>query len=40
MVLDFLWGEPAETAMAALVAGRTDLLRPLTWSSLGEMAGA
>ncbi|MEN3615945.1 zinc-binding alcohol dehydrogenase family protein [Plantactinospora sp. ZYX-F-223] len=40
VVLDFLWGEPAETAMAALVAGRTDLLRPLTWFNLGEMAGA
>ncbi|MCA2216763.1 zinc-binding alcohol dehydrogenase family protein [Jidongwangia harbinensis] len=40
VVLDFLWGEPATTAMAALVAGRTAPLRPLTWVNLGEMAGA
>jgi NADPH:quinone reductase-like Zn-dependent oxidoreductase len=40
VVLDFLWGEPAATAMATLVHGRTDLLHPLTWVNLGEMAGA
>lgn len=40
VVLDFLWGEPAATAMAALVHGRTNLIHPLTWVNLGEMAGA
>jgi NADPH:quinone reductase-like Zn-dependent oxidoreductase len=40
VVLDFLWGEPAAAAMAALVTGRTDLIHPLTWVNLGEMAGA
>jgi NADPH:quinone reductase-like Zn-dependent oxidoreductase len=40
VVLDFLWGEPAAVAMAALVTGRTDIIHPLTWVNLGEMAGA
>jgi NADPH:quinone reductase-like Zn-dependent oxidoreductase len=39
IVLDFLWGEPAAATMAALIAGRTDPVRPLTWVNLGEMAG-
>jgi hypothetical protein len=37
VVLDFLWGDPAAEAMAALVAGRTDPIHPLTWVNLGEM---
>ncbi|WFE27514.1 zinc-binding alcohol dehydrogenase family protein [Solwaraspora sp. WMMD791] len=40
VVLDFLWGAPATTTMAALVAGRADPPgRALTWINLGEMAG-
>ena len=39
IVLDFLWGEPAAEAMAALVAGRADQTRPLIWINLGEMTG-
>ena len=39
IVLDFLWGEPATEAMAALVAGRADPIRPLTWVNVGEVAG-
>jgi NADPH:quinone reductase-like Zn-dependent oxidoreductase len=39
IVLDFLWGEPATEAMAALAAGRADPTRTLHWVNLGEMAG-
>ncbi|MEU8868975.1 zinc-binding alcohol dehydrogenase family protein [Streptomyces umbrinus] len=39
IVLDFLWGEPASEAIAALVTGRADPIRPLIWVNLGEMAG-
>ncbi|MFI7450008.1 hypothetical protein ACIBQX_21140 [Nonomuraea sp. NPDC049714] len=39
VVLDFVWGAPAAAAMTALVTGRTDPTRPLTWVELGSMAG-
>ncbi|GID28009.1 NADPH:quinone reductase-like Zn-dependent oxidoreductase [Paractinoplanes brasiliensis] len=39
IVLDFLWGEPAAEAMAAMVSNRADPARLLTWVNLGEMAG-
>jgi NADPH:quinone reductase-like Zn-dependent oxidoreductase len=38
VVLDYLWGVPAATAMAALV--RADRGRPLTWIQIGSVAGA
>jgi NADPH:quinone reductase-like Zn-dependent oxidoreductase len=39
VVLDYLWGEPAATAMAALITGRADEGRPLTWIQIGSVAG-
>lgn len=39
VVLDYLWGEPAASAMTALVTARTDRTRPLTWVALGSAAG-
>ena len=38
-VIDFLWGEPATTAMTALVTDRADRGRPLTWIQIGSVAG-
>jgi NADPH:quinone reductase-like Zn-dependent oxidoreductase len=39
VVLDYLWGEPAMAAMVALVTGRRDSGRPLTWIQIGSVAG-
>lgn len=39
VVLDYLWGEPAAQAMAALVRARADRGRPLTWVEIGSVAG-
>lgn len=39
VVLDYLWGEPAAEAMAALVRARADRGRPLTWVAIGSVAG-
>jgi NADPH:quinone reductase-like Zn-dependent oxidoreductase len=39
VVLDFLWGEPAAAAMAALVTARADRGKPLTWIEIGSIAG-
>jgi NADPH:quinone reductase-like Zn-dependent oxidoreductase len=39
VVIDYLWGEPAAAAMAALVTGRADHSRPLTWIQIGSVAG-
>jgi NADPH:quinone reductase-like Zn-dependent oxidoreductase len=39
VVLDFLWGQPAATAMAAIVHGRADRGQPLTWIEIGSVAG-
>ncbi len=39
VVLDYLWGEPAAQAMAALVRGREDRGRALTWVAIGSVAG-
>jgi NADPH:quinone reductase-like Zn-dependent oxidoreductase len=39
VVLDYLWGEPAAGAMAAVVRGRHDRERPLTWIQIGAVAG-
>jgi NADPH:quinone reductase-like Zn-dependent oxidoreductase len=39
-VIDYVWGEPAASAMVALVTGRADRARPLTWIEVGSVAGA
>jgi NADPH:quinone reductase-like Zn-dependent oxidoreductase len=39
VVLDYLWGQPAATAMAAVVTGRVDRSKPLTWIEIGSVAG-
>jgi len=39
VVLDYLWGQPAATTMTALISGRGDRGRPLTWISIGSVAG-
>jgi NADPH:quinone reductase-like Zn-dependent oxidoreductase len=40
VVIDYLWGQPAATAMAAIVTGRADRGKPLTWIEIGSVAGA
>jgi NADPH:quinone reductase-like Zn-dependent oxidoreductase len=39
IVLDYLWGQPTAAAMAAIVTGRADRGRPLTWIEIGSAAG-
>ena len=39
VVLDYLWGQPAAEAMAAIVTGRADRGQPLTWIAIGSVAG-
>lgn len=39
VVIDYLWGEPAAAAMAALVTGRADRGQPLAWIQIGAVAG-
>jgi NADPH:quinone reductase-like Zn-dependent oxidoreductase len=39
VVIDYLWGEPAAAVMAAVVTGRADRARPLTWIQIGSVAG-
>ena len=39
VVLDYLWGEPAVTAMVALVTAREPREKPLTWVQIGSVAG-
>ena len=40
VVIDYLWGRPAMAAMVAVVTGRADRGRPLTWIQIGSVAGA
>ena len=40
VVLDYLWGDPAARAMAALITGRADRGAPLTWIQIGSVAGS
>jgi NADPH:quinone reductase-like Zn-dependent oxidoreductase len=40
VVLDYLWGQPTETAIRALVTGRKERSRPLRWIQIGSVAGA
>ena len=39
IVIDYLWGTPAEHAMAAIVTRRHDRGRPLDWIQIGSVAG-
>jgi NADPH:quinone reductase-like Zn-dependent oxidoreductase len=39
IVIDYLWGEPAASAIMALLKGRPDRSRELNWIQIGAMAG-
>ncbi len=39
IVIDYLWGKPAEQAMMALLRARSDRSRALNWIQIGAMAG-
>jgi NADPH:quinone reductase-like Zn-dependent oxidoreductase len=39
LVIDYLWGEPASTAIMALLQARADRSRALDWIQIGSMAG-
>ncbi|HTU80342.1 MAG TPA: zinc-binding alcohol dehydrogenase family protein [Solirubrobacteraceae bacterium] len=39
VVIDYLWGSVSERAIPALVEGRTQRSRPLSWIEIGSMAG-
>ncbi len=39
VVIDYLWGAPTAAAMLAVVTGRADRARPLTWIEIGSAAG-
>lgn len=39
IVLDYVWGQPAQQAMVALLQGRSDRSRALEWIQIGAMAG-
>ncbi|WP_216855250.1 quinone oxidoreductase family protein [Paenibacillus alba] len=40
IVIDYLWGKPAELAMLPLLTQRSDRSRKLTWIQIGSVAGA
>jgi NADPH:quinone reductase-like Zn-dependent oxidoreductase len=39
VVLDYLWGQPTATMLTAMVTGRADRGKPLTWIEIGSVAG-
>jgi len=39
IVLDYVWGKPAQRAIIALLTGRSDRSRALNWIQIGAMAG-
>jgi NADPH:quinone reductase-like Zn-dependent oxidoreductase len=39
MVIDYLWGKPAQHAIVALLTNRSDRSRALNWIQIGAMAG-
>jgi hypothetical protein len=39
VVLDYLWGEPAERTMMAILKAREDRSRALDWIQIGSIAG-
>jgi NADPH:quinone reductase-like Zn-dependent oxidoreductase len=40
VVLDYLWGKPAESAIMPLLTGRQDRTRLISWVQIGAIAGA
>lgn len=40
VVLDYLWGEPAQNAITPLILGRSDRSRLIEWVEIGSVAGA
>lgn len=40
VVIDYLWGEPAESAITPLLKGRQDRSKMLAWIQIGAIAGA
>ena len=40
VVLDYLWGKPAESAIMPLLTGRDDRARLISWVQIGAVAGA
>jgi hypothetical protein len=39
LVLDYLWGKPAEALIPALLRARSDRSRALNWIQIGSVAG-
>jgi len=39
IVLDYLWGKPAQQAITALITARSDRSRAMDWIQIGAMAG-
>ena len=39
VVIDYVWGELTSLAMAAVVPGRTDERKPLSWIEIGSVGG-
>jgi NADPH:quinone reductase-like Zn-dependent oxidoreductase len=39
IVIDYVWGKPAQEAMTALLTERSDRSRQLSWIQIGAMAG-
>jgi NADPH:quinone reductase-like Zn-dependent oxidoreductase len=39
IVIDYLWGKPAEQAMMALLTARSDRSRAINWIQIGAIAG-
>jgi NADPH:quinone reductase-like Zn-dependent oxidoreductase len=39
VVLDYVWGQTAASAMAAIITNRADRAKPLTWIEIGSVAG-
>ena len=39
IVIDYLWGEPAQRAITALLTARSDRSRALDWVQIGAVAG-
>jgi NADPH:quinone reductase-like Zn-dependent oxidoreductase len=39
MVIDYLWGAPAQRMLPAMLAARSDPAQPLTWLHIGAMGG-
>jgi hypothetical protein len=39
VVLDYLWGDPSESAIMPLLRGRQDRTRLMSWVQIGAIAG-